>query len=65
MPTTRSAQISQQIAYNTEVSVLAGIAKYVGFPAAPDINGANKTDLDDDFKSMGVRYLQSLHSSDT
>lgn len=52
--TRRSQQITQQIAYNTEVSLISGIAKHVGFPAAPEIGGARTTEIDDDFHSMGV-----------
>ena len=52
--TQRSQQITQQMAYNTEVSILSGIAKYVGFPAAPEIVGARSNEVDDDFQSMGV-----------
>ncbi|KAL9122252.1 MAG: hypothetical protein Q9187_001187 [Circinaria calcarea] len=53
-PTRRSHQIAQQTAYNAEVSILSGIAKYVGFPAAPEICGAPSSDIDDDLRSMGI-----------
>ena len=53
--TRRSQQITQQTAYNLEVSILSGVAKYVGFPAAPSINGARSSEIDDDFQNMGVR----------
>ena len=52
--TKRSQQITHQTAYNTEVSILAGVAKYVGFPAAPIIGNARSKEIDDDFRSMGV-----------
>ena len=39
-PEKKGVQIRQQAKYNQEVSVLSGAAKYVGFPAAPEINGA-------------------------
>ena len=55
-PTKKSDQIKQQAKYNQEVSVLSGIAKYVGFPAAPDITGADRDMLDDDLKAMKVGY---------
>jgi len=59
-PTRRSQQIRQQTAYNTEVSILSGVAKYVGFPAAPDITGARPSEIDDDLAviaaAMGVSY---------
>ena len=47
-------QITQQTAYNKEVSVLSGIAKYVGFPTAPDITGVRAAELDEDMEKMGV-----------
>lgn len=53
-PTKKSAQIRQQAKYNQEVSVLSGVAKYVGFPAAPDIGGVEGSGLEDDFKAMRV-----------
>lgn len=53
-PTKKSDQIKQQAKYNQEVSVLSGVAKYVGFPAAPDITGADRDMLDDDLKAMKV-----------
>ena len=53
-PSKRSQQITQQMAYNSEVSVLSGIAKYIGFPAAPEITGARSNEIDDDLKRMGV-----------
>ena len=54
LPEKRSDQIRQQTAYNLEVSVLSGVAKYVGFPAAPDIRPARPVDIDDDFRAMKV-----------
>lgn len=53
-PTRRSHQITQQTAYNAEVSILSGVAKYVGFPAAPEICGARSSEIDEDLKCMGV-----------
>ncbi|KAJ5612652.1 hypothetical protein N7510_005846 [Penicillium lagena] len=53
-PTRRSQQISHQTAYNHEVSVMAGVAKYVGFPAAPTLLGARPSELDDDLEKMGI-----------
>ena len=51
----RPQQILQQSAYNHEVSVLSGVAKYVGFPAAPMIRQARSDELENDMRSMGVR----------
>lgn len=56
-PTKRSEQVKQQAKYNMEVSILAGVAKHVGFPAAPEIEGAREKELDDDLKAMKVRHM--------
>lgn len=53
-PTRRSQQITQQTAYNKEVSILSGVAKYVGFPAAPELPQSHPKELDDDMQKMGV-----------
>lgn len=49
-----SKQVSQQSAYNTEVSVLSGFAKYVGFPAAPSLKSTRQNETEDDFEKMGL-----------
>jgi hypothetical protein len=54
-PMRRSQQIAQQTAYNKEVSLLSGLAKFVGFPAAPTMRAARKQESDEDFEKMGVR----------
>nr|OQO21901.1 hypothetical protein B0A51_10518 [Rachicladosporium sp. CCFEE 5018] len=51
-PTKKSAQVRQQAKYNQEVSVLSGVAKYVGFPAAPDIAEVKGGGLEADLKAM-------------
>ncbi|KAJ9207451.1 hypothetical protein DTO021D3_7530 [Paecilomyces variotii] len=53
-PTRRSQQIAQQTAYNQEVSVLSGVAKYVGFPAAPSLAAARPSEIEEDFEKMGI-----------
>lgn len=53
-PTRRSEQIAQQSAYNQEVSILSGVAKYVGFPAAPELSAARPAELEEDLEKMGV-----------
>jgi hypothetical protein len=58
-PTKRSDQVRNQEKYNREVSILSGMAKYRGFPAAPDIHGARKSELDDDFKAMHIPRRQT------
>lgn len=59
-PAKKSVQIRHQAKYNQEVSVLSGVAKYVGFPAAPDITGAEGDAMDDDLRAMKVcfQYIQ-------
>ena len=56
-PERRSQQITQQASYNREVSILAGVAKYVGFPAAPEITTARQNEIEDDLGKMGVSVL--------
>ncbi|CAG7943342.1 unnamed protein product [Penicillium salamii] len=66
-PTRRSQQIAHQASYNHEVSIMAGVAKYVGFPAAPSLLGARPSELDDDLEKMGIpvesRASAPRHSS--
>ncbi|KAH6723349.1 Sds3-like-domain-containing protein [Leptodontidium sp. MPI-SDFR-AT-0119] len=58
-PTRKSQQILNQMAYNSEVSILSGVAKYVGFPAAPPMASATAAELEDDFEKMGrTRQVQ-------
>ena len=59
-PEKRSVLISQQAAYNKEVSILSGVAKYVGFPAAPDLPNARKKELEHDLEKMGVSISDAL-----
>jgi hypothetical protein len=54
LPEKRSDQIRHQTAYNLEVSILSGVAKYVGFPAAPDIRPARPSEVDEDLRAMKV-----------
>ena len=61
-PTRRSQQITHQTAYNKEVSLLSGIAKYRGFPAAPEICGAKPSETDSDFEKMGVSSPKRIPS---
>lgn len=53
-PIQKSQQVMNQIAYSNEVSILSGVAKYVGFPAAPTMSMATESELADDFAKMGV-----------
>ncbi|EME87165.1 uncharacterized protein MYCFIDRAFT_84239 [Pseudocercospora fijiensis CIRAD86] len=58
----KSEQVKIQAKYNQEVSVLSGVAKYVGFPAAPEITGAEGDSLEDDLKAMKISK-RAHHSS--
>ncbi|PQE24091.1 transcriptional regulatory dep1 protein [Rutstroemia sp. NJR-2017a BVV2] len=60
-PTRRSQQIQNQVAYANEVSILSGIAKHVGFPAAPPMAQATAVELEDDFERMGQRTRHPIH----
>ena len=55
----RPQQILRQTKINKEVSLLSGIKKYQGFPAAPKLKGLSSTDVDDDLRAMKVSYLDS------
>lgn len=61
-PKRRSQHIMNQTAYNTEVSVLSGIAKHVGFPAAPELSTLRSSEIEEDLQSMGVSLLRPLHA---
>ena len=56
-PEKKSQQIIQQTAYNKEVSILSGVAKYVGFPAAPELAASKLRDVEEDISKMGVCLL--------
>ncbi|KAK5990537.1 hypothetical protein PT974_08806 [Cladobotryum mycophilum] len=51
-PKDPSQRVRNAIAYNTEVSTLAGLTKYEGFPAGPDLNGASASELEADLALM-------------
>lgn len=53
-PTKRSRQIMNHNAFTKEVSLLAGISKYVGFPAAPTMSAATPMEIEQDLATMGV-----------
>ncbi|CAK7268279.1 Transcriptional regulatory protein [Sporothrix epigloea] len=51
-PASKIQQTKDAITYNKEVSILSGIAKYEGFPAAPRIKGASNNQVDDDLEAI-------------
>ena len=58
----RTQQITHQISYNNEVSILSGFAKHVGFPAAPEISHSRQNEVDDDFRAIEDAKTR-LHST--
>jgi hypothetical protein len=50
----RTHQIARQSSFNLEVSLLSGIATYVGFPAAPELRALSSDDISQDLQAMGV-----------
>ena len=53
-PTNPQQRVRNAVAYNTEVSYLAGIAKFRGFPAGPPLRSASSHEVDDDLEAMKV-----------
>ncbi|PBP26192.1 transcriptional regulatory protein DEP1 [Diplocarpon rosae] len=60
-PTRVNEQKQNQMAYNTEVSILSGIAKYAGFPAAPTMASTSAAELEEDLEKMGMRRKHAQH----
>ncbi|KAI0458800.1 hypothetical protein F5B21DRAFT_406444 [Xylaria acuta] len=51
-PKSQAERIRNALSYNREVSILSGIAKHEGMPAAPDMRGASPQELEDDFDAI-------------
>ncbi|CAG9938192.1 unnamed protein product [Clonostachys rosea f. rosea IK726] len=51
-PKDPAQRVKNAVAYNKEVATLAGIAKYEGFPAGPEIKGASESELAHDLAAM-------------
>ncbi|KAK7226344.1 hypothetical protein V2G26_014347 [Clonostachys chloroleuca] len=51
-PKDPAQRVKNAVAYNREVATLAGIAKYEGFPAGPEIKGASESELAHDLAAM-------------
>ena len=60
--TRRSQQVMNQVAYSNEVSILSGVAKYVGFPAAPPMASTTAAELEEDLEKMGVSLSPFIFS---
>lgn len=63
LPATKKEALRAAVAYNKEVSILSGVAKYQGFPGAPDIRGAREEEIEGDFEAITVSYLTFLSGS--
>ncbi|KAL7628003.1 hypothetical protein AAE478_002199 [Parahypoxylon ruwenzoriense] len=59
-PPSSAQRIKNAIAYNKEVSILSGVAKYEGMPAAPEMKGATMQELDDDLEAMNRNRQSTL-----
>ena len=53
-PKDPTQRVRNAIAYNTEVSTLAGLAKFEGFPAGPELRGASTAEIEADFGAIDV-----------
>ncbi|KAK8114613.1 hypothetical protein PG999_006682 [Apiospora kogelbergensis] len=51
-PKNQAQRVRNALSYNKEVSILSGVAKYEGMPAAPDMGGASMQEMEDDFDAM-------------
>ncbi|KND94932.1 hypothetical protein TOPH_00222 [Tolypocladium ophioglossoides CBS 100239] len=51
-PKDPTQRVRNAIAYNTEVSTLAGLAKFEGFPAGPELKGASAAEVEADFSAI-------------
>lgn len=51
----RAEQIARQRSYNKEISLLSGMAKYVGFPSGPQIPTPKAQQVEEDLRSMKIR----------
>lgn len=56
-PANSAQRTRNAVAYNSEVSFLAGLAKHEGFPAVPPMRGANLLEIDDDLEAMKVSQI--------
>lgn len=53
----RPEQVRKQAAYGLEVSILSGLSKHIGFPAAPEMSPLSADELQRDLEAMGVSCL--------
>ncbi|KAI1505278.1 Sds3-like-domain-containing protein [Biscogniauxia marginata] len=58
-PQSQSQRVRNALAYNKEVSILSGVAKYEGMPAAPNMKGASVQEQEDDFDAINRNRHQA------
>lgn len=56
-PQNQVQRVRNALSYNKEVSILSGVAKYEGMPAAPEMRGASLQEMDEDLEIMAVGDL--------
>jgi len=54
IPDRQSTRAKQRMQYNWEVTMLLGIRQHIGFPAAPDVDGATEDEKSEDLETLGV-----------
>ncbi|KAG4306390.1 hypothetical protein PORY_000378 [Pneumocystis oryctolagi] len=59
VPSKRSVQLKHRRAHELEVTLLAGLKTYIGFPAAPEIKNASKDEIMQDLEEMRVKRVPS------
>ena len=55
-PSSPAQRVRNAVAYNTEVSILSGMAIHEGFPAAPTMHGISTAEVDDDLEAIKVGH---------
>ncbi|KAG5518983.1 hypothetical protein PMAC_002514 [Pneumocystis sp. 'macacae'] len=57
IPNKRSLQLKHRRAHELEVTFLAGLKTYIGFPAAPEIKNASKDEIMQDLEEMRIKRI--------
>lgn len=55
-PSSPAQRVRNAVAYNTEVSILSGMAIHEGFPAAPTMHGVSPSEVEDDLEAIKVGH---------
>ena len=58
----RTQQVVRQTKINQEVSLLSGIKKFHGFPAAPKLKGLRSIEIDEDLRAMKASDTYPNHA---